>query len=147
MAADVPVPVDGLEVGGLGLGSAGGRVGEGIVDPTLTEVGGHAIELQDQVGAEVVRQNPPRYPFQRRIGWEDDGAGGPGHIRHFVDEDVGRSAHPALVFVEGPASLLESDLPDELVGALNKGLDVLGGAHGAGHDGAVLARIVGGQSR
>ena len=90
---------------------------------------------------EVVHQRSPGQPFQRGIRREDESTGGPEHIRHFVDEDIGRAALPSLVLVKGPAGLLEAYFLDELVGALDKGLDVTRGAHGAGHDGALRTRI------
>ena len=55
---------------------------------------------------------------------------------------------PARGLVKGPLGLLEADLLDELVGALNERLNVLRCAHRAGDDGAIRARqrIVGTES-
>ena len=59
---------------------------------------------------------------------------------YFVDEDIDWTAFPTIVLVEGPPGLLKAHFLDELVGALNEGLDILLCAHGTGNDGLIRAR-------
>ena len=92
------------------------------------------------VVAEGVDHQSQTGSFPRPVGREDEQlsliAQG-GHSRH---EDIDRAAFPTLVLVEGLPGLLKAHLLDELVGALNQGLDILLCAHGTGDDGLIRAR-------
>ena len=56
---------------------------------------------------------------------------------------------PTRVFVEGLPGLHNAHFLDELVGALNEGLDILLCAHGTGDDGLIRTRqgCIGAESR
>ena len=147
MAAGVPLPVDALDVGGLGLIPARRRVEEGVVDPALAEPARDTVLFLVVVVAIGIDQQSQRGPFPVSSGGKDEKPGSIAVGRDLGDEDIGRAALPSFVLVEGPAGLLEAHLLDELIGALSQGLGVLRRPDGAGHDRAVRASILGGQSR
>ena len=139
IAAGTPVPVDFLDVGSLRLIPAGSRVSEGVVEPAFIDDAHDTIQFLVVV-AVGVDQRTPGLPFQRRIGREDESSGSQSHCRHFVDEDIGWAASPTLVRMEGPAGLLKAYFLDELVGALNKRLNIPRCEQSAGVDGVIRAR-------
>ena len=83
---------------------------------------------------------PPRCPFPRWVGREDESVCPSGHRCDFGNGNIGWAASPPRVLVEGPAGRLKAHFLNELIGALNEGLNVLCCADGAGHDGLIRTR-------
>ena len=136
----VSLPVDALDVSSLRLILVRRLIWERVENPAFSEAAHNTMLFLVVVVAEGVDHQSQTGSFPRPVGREDEQlsliAQG-GHSRH---EDIDRAAFPTLVLVEGPPGLLKAHFLDELVGALNEGLNVFRCMDGAGHDGLLCAR-------
>ena len=98
------------------------------------------VRLFVVVVAPDVDQCAPGLPLPCRVGREDERSSDVGVGDYFVDEDIDRAVSPTRVFVEGLPGRRKAHFLDELVGALNEGLDILLCAHGTGNDGLIRTR-------
>ena len=145
----VSFPVDALDVGSFRLILARRWICERVVEPTLSEVADQPVRLFVVVVSPDVDQCAPGLPLPCRVGREDERSSDVGVGDYFVDEDIDRAVSPTRVFVEGPPGRRKAHFLDELVGALNEGLNILLCAHGTGNDGLIRTRqgCIGAESR